>query len=522
LVGAPPSSIGKFGGDTDNWIWPRHTGDFALFRIYAGKNNEPAFYSEENVPYKPKKFFPISMKGIKPGDFTMVFGFPGSTTEYIPSQAVSLIVNQRDPDRIKIRDKKLEIIYQGMQKNPKTRIQYAAKANGISNSWKKWQGEIKGLNRLNTVDKKIEFEKAFYSWAQTNGLWESTYSAVFSGFEKFYQTYSSYIKASDYYSETIWNGAEIFGMATSLSNLIESADTGNLDLKVVGTQTLNSYKNILKDLDVPTDERLFAALVPMLANGPEPRFLPADVLKLIQENSPENLVNKVYRKSVLTNQSRLETILKSGNRKKILALKNDPIIILYRDLRGFYNKNISPVIDSLDNVNSGLLKTYMAGIMEMKKGQPLYADANLTLRVTYGKVEGYKPADGVVYNFSTTLKGIMEKDNPAIYDYNVPDRLKQLYKSKDFGQYAVNGEVPVCFVASNHTTGGNSGSPVVNAEGQLIGVNFDRCWEGTMSDVMFDPDQCRNIILDIRYALFIIDKFAGAGYLLNEMELVNK
>jgi hypothetical protein len=520
LVGAPPSAIGKFGGDTDNWIWPRHTGDFALFRIYAGKDNEPAAYSENNVPYKPKKFFPVSMKGIQPGDFTMVFGFPGSTMEYIPSQAVNVIMNQRDPDRIKIRDKKLEIIYAGMEKDQKTRIQYTAKANGISNSWKKWQGEIKGLKRLDAVNQKLAFEKEFKTWAQANGSWESAYKKIFDDFESNYRLYSPYIKASDFYSEAVWSGAEIFGMASSVSNLIDRADTTKKDLKTIAGQVVASLRNATKDIDFTIDEQLFAELLPMLSANVEPRFIPSGVLKILNESNPEDLVDKYYRKSLLANIEKLESTVKSGDKKKILAMQKDPLITLYRELRKFYNKEINPVVNQLEASNTDAMKIYMAGIMEMRKGKPLYADANLTLRVAYGKVEGYKPADGVVYNYKTTLKGIIEKDNPEIFDYDVPDKLKQLYESKDFGPYAVDGEVPVCFVASNHTTGGNSGSPVVNAEGQLIGVNFDRCWEGTMSDIQFDPDQCRNIILDIRYALFIIDKLGGAGYLLDEMELV--
>jgi len=520
LVGAPPSSIGKFGGDTDNWMWPRHTGDFALFRIYADENNEPASFSEDNVPYKPEKFFPISMKGIQPGDFTMVFGFPGSTMRYIPSQAVDLIMNQRDPDRIAIRDKKLDIIYNAMGKNPEVRIKYAAKANGISNSWKRWQGEIKGLYRLGAIDKKLEFEKKFKEWAQENGTWEDTYKKVFSDFDGYYSQYSKYIKASDFYSETVWRGAEIFRIAASVNRILSRIENGDRENAQNGIQlVMSSVEGILKNLDQPTDEKLFAELLPVLVEGLDDKFIPEEVKKIIDKTDDGKLIKKYYRKSVLTDIEGLHKIL-GGNPKKILKLRKDPVIDFYRTLRSFYDIEIDPVISALNADINGALKQYMAGIMEMKKGQPFYADANLTLRVAYGKVEGYEPRDGVKYQYYTTLNGIIEKDNPEIYDYDVPDELKDLYESKDFGPYAVDGEIPVCFTASNHTTGGNSGSPVVNSEGHLIGVNFDRCWEGTMSDIMFDPARCRNIILDVRYALFITDKFAGAGYLLDEMELV--
>jgi len=521
LVGAPPSAIGKFGGDTDNWMWPRHTGDFSLFRIYSDKNNEPAEFSPENVPFKPKKFFPISIKGLQPGDFTMVFGNPGSTTQYISSLEVGLIVNQRNPDRIKIRDKKLEIIGNDIENDSKVRIQYSAKYAGISNSWKKWQGEMLGIQRLDAVNKKIEFENQFKNWAIQNDSWETNYKTVFENFDTIFAEYAPYIKASDYYSEIVLRGIEIFSLAAKSSaivNKIENKQTDNLNDQLGAL--LKSMPGFFKDFNQATDEKLFTELLPLLTTDIDKRFLPVDFVELMEKTDSEKLLNKVYRKSILTNQEKLYNVLHSEQDEVLKALRNDPLIKLYKSLNFHYEVHIKPVVDSLNEQIQKNMKLYMAGIMEMKKGQALYADANLTLRVTYGKVEGYQPVDGVSYKYYTTLSGIMEKDNPRIYDYDVPDRLKELSKTGDFGRYEVDGDVPVCFTASNHTSGGNSGSPVVNGNGELIGVNFDRCWEGTMSDIMFDPEMCRNISLDIRYALFIIDKFAGAGYLLNEMEIV--
>lgn len=520
LVGAPPSSIGKFGGDTDNWMWPRHTGDFSIFRIYADANNEPANYSPDNVPFKPKKYFPISLKGVKPEDFTMVFGYPGSTQQFITSNEVNIIMNQRDPDRIKIRDKKLEIIGADMENDPGVRIQYSAKYQGISNAWKKWQGEMLGLKRLNAVDKKVEFEEEFKNWAIKNGTWETKYKTVFTNFDGIFKEYAPYIKASDYYSEIVLRGIEIFSLAAKSSaviNKIENKQTDNLvdQLGVV----LKSLPEFYKDFNQPTDEKLFAELLPIIMTDIDKKFLPTDFQELMKKNDSEKLLNKVYRKSILTNQQKLNNLLHSDKNVILKQLRNDPLIVLYKSLNLHYETTIKPVVDSLNNQIEKNMKLYMAGIMEMKENQSLYADANLTLRVTYGKVEGYKPQDGVIYKYYTTLSGIIEKDNPAIYDYDVPVRLKELYEKKDFGRYEFNGDVPVCFTASNHTSGGNSGSPVVNATGELIGINFDRVWEGTMSDIMFDPEMCRNISLDVRYALFIIDKFAGAGYLLDEMEI---
>ena len=522
LVGAPPSAIGKFGGDTDNWMWPRHTGDFSLFRIYADENNEPAEYSPDNVPFKPKKSFPVSMKGVQPGDFTMVFGNPGSTMQYWPHQAVDVTMNQRDPDRIMLRDKKLDIIGSDMKSDPKIRIQYAAKYQSISNSWKKWQGEIKGLKRLDAINKKLAYEEEFKKWAQQNNSWDNEYKAVFNAFDELYTDYATYIKAYDYYREIVMSGVELFKQARTINFIINNIENDQDEREEsVRSAMLKGLPGFYKDFNQPTDEALFATLMPELINGLDASFLPAEVVETIKQNDRDKLVKKVYQKSILTDRKNLEELLENGSEKQLLKLRKDPIISMFNQLNFIYEKDIIQEVRKINKAIDVNMKVYMAGLMEMKKGKAFYPDANLTLRVAYGKVEGYEPKDGVKYKYYTTLTGIMEKDNPEIYDYDVPDRLKELYQTKDFGQYEVNGDVPVCFTASNHTTGGNSGSPVVNGNGELIGVNFDRCWEGTMSDIMFDPDQCRNISLDIRYALFIIDKFAGAGYLLDEMEIKN-
>ncbi len=522
LVGAPPSSIGKFGGDTDNWMWPRHTGDFALFRIYAGKDNEPAGYSPDNVPFKPKKYFPVSLEGIKPGDFTMVFGNPGSTMQYIPSHEVDIIMNQRDPDRIAIRDKKLEIIGNDMGSSPVIRIQYSAKHATISNAWKKWQGEIVGLKRLDAVNKKLAFEENFKHWAKSEGRWEFEYQQVFENFDSLYTNYQDIVKASDYYSEIVLRGVEIFELASRLNNLINNLENGqekfaDAHRKAIAVRIPLFYK----DYNQPTDEKLFESLLPMLYEQLPPDYVPGYLQEIVNDLGKENMVDKIYRKSILSDKQKLEALIEDGNQQELLKLRNDPVVKLYNHLNFHYSTYIKPVLDIIDNEINRNMKIYMAGIMEMKKGEPLYPDANLTLRVAYGKIEGYEPKDGVEYKYYTTLEGIMEKDNPEIYDYNVPQRLRELFKNKDYGIYqSEEGYLPVCFTASNHTTGGNSGSPVVNSKGHLIGVNFDRAWESTMSDIMYDSEMSRNIAIDIRYALFIIDKYAGAGYLLDEMELV--
>ena len=521
LVGAPPSSIGKFGGDTDNWMWPRHTGDFSYFRIYAGKNNQPARYSPDNVPYKPKKFFKISLKGVHPNDFTMVFGYPGKTQEYLPSEAIRQIMEQGDPDKIKIRDLKLGILSADMDKDPAVRIKYSAKYATTSNAWKKWQGEVKGLKRLNAIELKRNFEQEFTRWAASTPENQDKYRQVLPSLEKLYAQLAPYAKANDFYGEIVLRGPDIFTIAAlfeSLESKWASAKQPDQEklLKIVRTK-LSDYFN---EYNQPTDERLFAVLLSHYAQNMDRSMLPDDFNKLMANSTREYLVNKIYRKSILFRQQTLNGIALEFDARSIRKLNSDPVFRIFKSLKKYFESNVEPTYNSLQKQIDLNMKTYIAGIMEMKQGHALWPDANKTLRVAYGKVEGYDPMDGATYDYYTTIDGIMQKDNPDIYDYNIPQALRDLYHQKNYGRYAENGQLHVCFIASNHTTGGNSGSPVLDANGNLIGVNFDRCWEGTMSDLMFDPDRCRNIVLDIRYALFITDKLAGANDLIREMQII--
>ena len=518
LVGAPPSSIGKFGGDTDNWMWPRHTGDFSYFRIYAGKDNQPAKYSPENVPYQSKKFFKISIKGVQPNDFTMVFGYPAKTQEFLPSQAIRQIMEQGDPDKIKIRNLKLSILAADMNKDPKVRIQYATKYANTSNAWKKWQGEVKGLKRLNAIETKQKIETGFRNWIEANAERKNRYGEVLPNFEKLYNQVAAFTKANDYYTEIVQRGTDIF----SLISFFEAIETRWESLSPSDQQKVQSaiqakLEEYFNEYNRGTDEKIFASLLRLYVRDMDPAFLPEDFRTLMNKTNQEELINHIYRKSVFTDQSKLAEITSGLNSKKLKALSQDQLFTIFRSLKKQFELKVEPFYTSIQKQIDGNMKTFTAGIMEMNQGQSLWPDANKTLRVSYGKVEGFEPMDGVSYSYFTTLEGIMQKDNPAIYDYNVPQALRNLYQKKDYGRYGKNGQLNVCFTASNHTTGGNSGSPVIDANGNLIGVNFDRCWEGTMSDLMFDPDRCRNIVLDIRYALFITDKLAGAGYLLDEM-----
>ena len=521
LVGAPPSAIGKFGGDTDNWMWPRHTGDFSVFRIYANKENKPAEYSADNVPYKPVKHFTISLKEVKEGDFTMVFGYPGSTYEYVPSYHLKMLTEYINPKLIDVRTKKLDIMNSYQEKEPKVRIQYAAKNARVSNSWKRWIGEDKGLAKLNAIQKKEDFEQSFEQWCKGDPQRNAKYGNLLDRYKKVYEAYTPYRLAYYYISEVAFrNGIELASIAGAFNTLTSLPDDANKEY------IINSFKNktkaFYKDYYMPLDKDMTAMLLKMYKQNVPAEFLPGIYTYIDKhfKGDIDKYTVYLFKKSVFTSKSSVNELLSKVNKKTVKKIEKDPAYMLYNSFKDEYLTAIKPELNKLQLELNELNRKYMAAQMEFEKDKVFYPDANFTLRVAYGNVKGYHPKDAVYYEYRTTLKGIIEKDNPEIYDYNVPQKLKDLYKNKDYGQYEVDGTVPVCFIATNHTTGGNSGSPVLNAEGQLIGINFDRAWEGVMSDLMFNPKQCRNISLDMHYMLFLIDKFAGAGYLLDEMTIV--
>ena len=510
LVGAPPSSIGKFGGDTDNWMWPRHTGDFSMFRIYADKDNNPAPYSEDNVPYRPRKYFRISTKGVQEGDFTFIYGFPGSTKEYIHSEGVRYIEEIGDPHKINLRTLRLDIMNKYQAQSQKVRIQYSSKNANVSNAWKKWQGEVKGIKKMKTVLTKQEFEKAFDRWAQGG-----EFDGVIDRIAGIYKELEPYQFATDYYSETV-RTVEIANFAMSIARLFVQEDS---------TITFDSAKAaalaeaFYKDWYLPIDKESFVAVM-----AEYDRNVPADFKpeyykeKLASYGSVDAWAEDIFTGSIFTDTDKVAA-LTAGDKDVVMA---DPATEFFNEFLKWYAADIQPVTTRLNQELQLAYRDYMRGQMVYCRTQRVpkafYPDANLTLRVAYGHIKGYSPADGVYYTPSSTIKGIMEKDNPDIFDYNIPQRLRDIYATKDYGRWAdASGEVPVCFIATNHTTGGNSGSPVINADGDLIGLNFDRVWEGTMSDIVFDPEICRNIALDVRYVLFTIDKIGEADYLFNEM-----
>ena len=509
LVGAPPSAIGKFGGDTDNWTWPRHTGDFSVLRIYAGENNEPAEYSEKNKPYRPAKHFKVSTAGVKEGDFTMVFGYPGTTNEYLTSFAVAQIQDIENPHKIAIRTAKLNIMNEAMESDELLRIKYAAKAAGVANAWKKWQGEVKGLKRFNTVAQKQKLEQEFFRWASS----KEKYNGLLDKYKKLYDRRKDLILASAYLNEAGLGGAEVVGFSLSMTDSVKK----QANKEKLKAQAGKFYKNY----DPATDERILAEMLRLYNQKLEPEWIPAEVIEAGKTKDYRKFAAGIFEHSVFTSPERMESFIDRLNEESVQELEKDPVYKLAVSIRNFNIKNLRNPLSAIQKELSQLNRVWLAGLMEMQPEKTFYADANSTLRVAYGKIGGYSPFDAVYYKPYTTLDGIMEKDNPDIYDYNVPQKLRDIFHTQNFGNYTQDGEIPVCFIANNHTTGGNSGSPVLNARGELIGLNFDRAWDGVMSDMQYDPSICRNISVDVRYVLFIIDKFAGADHLIQEMELVN-
>lgn len=520
LVGAPPSSIGKFGGDTDNWMWPRHTGDFSIFRIYANKNNEPAEYSVDNVPYKPKRSLTISLKGVEEGDFTMVYGFPGRTQEYLFSDAVEMTMNESDPVKVKLREKRLGIMDEFMKADDKTRIAYAANYASVANYWKKWMGEMQGLQKFDAVNKKKEFEKKFLELVSTDPAQKEKFNTVFNEFHRIYADYKVLNKQMDYLSECLL-GINSLLYVRSYDKLIESGKKKSSSLKQDIEKTRSDAVKYYKNFNLGMDKKLCAAMLTMYTKDldKQQKVPYIDSLMTAYNNDADKLTDYLYANSALTNSERnLAAISDFENNPG--KIENDPMYMIWKKTSAYYAVAVRPAFSNYEMQLSGLYKTYMKGLTDTYKNKTFYPDANSTLRLTYGKVKTYVPRDGVSYKHYTTLEGVMEKENPNNDEFIVSPKLKELYTKKDYGQYAdKNGKLRVAFIAANHTTGGNSGSPVLNANGELVGTNFDRVWEGTMSDIMYNPEICRNVTLDVRYTLFVIDKYAGAGYLVNEMKL---
>ena len=514
FVGAPPASIGKFGGETDNWMWPRHTGDFSMFRVYAGKDNEPAEYSEDNVPYVPKQSLRISLKGINEGDYTMIMGYPGRTQRYQTEAQLNHMMALNDI-AIEARTLRQDIMWKWMEKDPSIRLKYANKYAGSANGWKKWIGEKKAFKDLNIIEKEHDKEARFQKWVDKNkkrhGLYGTAIADIAAG-----------IKANEQVdldvkllSETLYRTELVNLSSAYLGGRNRSLKSG-ADSVTAEAAGLEALKSAFEDYYAPLDKEETAALLKFYREKARPENYP-DLGEDFATMDIDKYVDELFRTTIFTSYDKAKEAIENGGKEVTL---HDPVITLatalvnvFVKLRGEQNPDAAKSIRAAS-------KAYTAGLMEWNKGKAMYPDANFTMRLTYGTVKSYSPKDALNYRYYSTIYGVMEKEDPSNYEFIVPNKLKQLYVKRDYGQYAMaDGNLPCCFLTTNDITGGNSGSPVLNADGELIGLAFDGNWESMSSDVMFEPDLQRCICVDIRYVLFLVDKFGGAGYLLQEMNI---
>lgn len=517
LVGTPPSSVGKFGGDTDNWMWPRHTGDFSVFRIYADENNHPAEYNAANKPYKPLHHLPISLIDKKEGDFTMVFGFPGRTEQHTISNELHYIINKLRPAQIKMRDLSLAAINAGMKRSESTTLQYASKQARIANAWKKWIGQIDGLKRIDAIAIKNERESEYNKQANSKASWKEEYGTVVDDLKALADKKRAEDFAYNLFIEYTYVGAEFFKQARTLKAFINSFDTlTSEELAQKKEALIKSAEGFYKNYDAAIDKEIFKTQSELYSSLLEDKFL----AKTLKDEEIESLTKNIYAKSILTNKERYIQFITKFKKSSLKKIEKDPAYSLFSELEEVFYSVTLPPIRSYFAEENALMKTYVKGKYEMFPDKKHWSDANSTLRVTYGKLEGSAPRDGMIYTPFTTFDGIIEKYNTGNSDYELLPRMLELYRKKDYRGYDQDGELWICFTGSNHTTGGNSGSPVINAEGHLMGLNFDRSWESTMSDFMFDASRCRNITVDIRYVLWMIEVYGNAPHIIKEMTLV--
>ncbi len=508
LVGTPPEMIGKFGYDTDNWVWPRHTGDFSVFRVYMSPDGKPADYSPENVPLKPKYFLPVSLKGVEKGDFTMIVGYPGRTNRYMTSYGIDELINITNTNRIKIRGIRQEIMMADMKADEKVRIQYSSKFARSSNYWKNSIGMNRGLKKLNVRAKKQATEEQFMKWYSSDPKLQAKYGEALTLIKNAYQGRKEYVNATQYISETMIRGIEIYYFAKRIADMLDKTD----EAKAYAT---NFYKNY----NMPTDKKIASVMLKLFNNDVAEKYHPTffSIIKNQYKNDFEKYVDDLYANSIFASQAKFDEFMKNPSKEN---LAKDPAYIAAKSIYEKYDELRAASKKYDENLAKGR-RLYLAGLMEMQKDKLFYPDANFTMRLTYGKVGDYRPRDGVIYDYYTTLAGVMEKEIPGDFEFSVPEKLKELYNKKDYGPYAdKDGKMHVCFISNNDITGGNSGSPIMNGNGELIGLAFDGNWEAMSGDIAFEPELQRTINVDIRYVLFIMDKLGGAKHLIDEMTIV--
>jgi hypothetical protein len=522
LVGAPPAAIGQFGKDTDNWVWPRHTGDFSVFRIYADANNRPAKYSPSNKPYIPKKHLSINITGLKQNDFTMVMGFPGRTQQYLPSQAVQQLAYVTNPAKVTIRQQALQVMDNYMRSSVSTKLQYADRYAGIANYWKKWLGEYQGLQQSQAVQKKLAYEKEFENAIEKSELLQADYNNCLTNLNNVYKQNEQLALAQNIYAESQSNSHYFFWLCElgKLLYLYEEGKTAEAEKVAENLSKTIGNADLVFNHAVEND--ILRKLLPHYFKAVPEQFIGNEALTYwsIADKKEENLLNLLWTDNHILDIEKIKSALKLTSAEYRASYKKNKLINVFKSI---YQQYASAVVTNYNNnlaQISSLQRQYTNLQMRLTNLRKIYPDANGTLRVTYGKVNGYQPKDGAYYDYYTYLEGVMEKYIPGDYEFDVPKKLIELYEKKDYGRYAANGKMPVAFIAANHTTGGNSGSPALNAYGHMVGLNFDRVWEGTMSDVNYDVSRCRNIMVDVRYILFIIEKLGGAQHLINEMSIV--
>ncbi len=517
LVGAPPSSIGKFGADTDNWMWPRHTGDFSMFRVYMGPDGKPAPYSKDNVPLKPKHYLPISLNGVKQGDYAMTMGYPGTTDRFLTSYGIKLALDVKNMSIVNIRGEKLAIMRQYMDASPAVRIQYSSKYAQTANYWKYFIGQDKQLKHNKVYDKKLTLENQFTQWVNQDAARKEKYGMALSYIAQAYDSLTKYEKLKWYFNECFGRGVEAVGLAWRFNSLVKLLDENKADdAKKIAAALKASLEKYFNDYNVNVDKHLMRSMIKMFFENVPADQQPAEFIKLINKNKKDynRIAEKMYASTLFTDKAKLEKILDAPDAK---VIKKDPVYqlasMLFENYINITKEKVAPNNEMLQKGN----RLFVAGIREMQPDKKFAPNANSTMRLSYGQVLDYMPADAVHYDFRTTMLGVMEKEDPNNWEFVVPDKLKELYKNKDFGLYGEGETMPVCFLTTNDITGGNSGSPVINGKGELIGLAFDGNWEAMSGDISYEPTLQRTICVDIRYVMFIIDKYAGAKNIINEL-----